>query len=61
MSSITEALNQLPNKKVSSTRLLKGQEVRDRIKAENVMEAAVRNLKKKKDINSRQVENLEKD
>ncbi|ORE05318.1 hypothetical protein BCV72DRAFT_209525, partial [Rhizopus microsporus var. microsporus] len=43
------------------TKLLKKRGVWDRINAENVMEAAIKNLKKKKDINSQQVENLEKD
>lgn len=61
MSSLTEVLNQLLNKKVSFTRLLKKREIRDRIDAKNVMEAAIKNLKKKKDINSQQVQDLEKD
>lgn len=61
MSSLTEVLNQLLNKKVSFTRLLKKREIRDRIDAKKVMEAAIKNLKKKKDINSQQVQDLEKD
>lgn len=61
MSSLTKTLQPLLNKKVSFTRLLKKRGIWDRINAENVMVVAIKNLKKKKDINSQQVEDLEKD
>lgn len=61
MSSLTKTLQQPLNKKVSFTRLLKKRGIWDRINAESVMEVAIKNLKKKKDINSQQVEDLEKD
>ncbi|KAI8081924.1 uncharacterized protein B0P05DRAFT_457504, partial [Gilbertella persicaria] len=60
MSSLTEALKKLLNEKVSFPSLLKGREIHDRNDAKNTMGAAIKNLKKKKEIIS-QVEDLEKD
>ncbi|KAI8877884.1 hypothetical protein K501DRAFT_196316 [Backusella circina FSU 941] len=58
MSSLTELLIQLLNKKLSFARLMKKREICERIDAKIFMEVAIRNLKKKKDINSQQLQEL---
>ncbi|KAI8977631.1 hypothetical protein BDF20DRAFT_836413 [Mycotypha africana] len=59
MSSLTEVLAQLLDKRISFIRLLMSQGLWDRNDAENDMQAAIINLMKNENINLQQVQDLE--